>query len=123
MGEHSHQLLFCMAVQSSHQAVTAGIVLCHRFPDVGSARCLQARALEDLSILAHQFGSRYCGGRLPVFSEGLDLADILKAGFVAHLSSCAGLRCIGNLKPFFFFFLIDQSEAEGKFSLCFSLLQ
>lgn len=111
-----------MAVQSSHRAVTAGIVPCHHFPDVGSARCLQARALEDLSILAHWFGSRYCGGPLPVFSEGLNLADILKAGFVAHLSSCAGLRCIGNLKSFFFS-LIDQSEAEGKFSLCFNLLQ
>lgn len=94
---------------------------CHCFLDFESARCLQPReasALESLSILAIWFGSLYGGGPLPVFLEGLDLADTLMSGAVAHLSGWAALGCSGNLKYFFF-----QSRLRRSGRTIFSLLQ
>lgn len=52
------------------------------------------------------------------FSE--DLAELLKAGLVARLSSCAGLGCNRNLE-YLFFFLSSRPRRSGR--AVFSLLQ
>lgn len=111
------------ATEQSPQSL--GTTEYHHFPDLemlGACGQEQPQLWRSSASWQTGLGLGTASGPLPVFSQGLDLAYILKAGLVAHLSSCAGLRCSGTLKSGVWFFGFLSRPRRSRRTV-FSLLQ